>query len=444
MSNYGTLLFNKIIEQDDVAALKRHGLDKTHFVSDTDRKTFDFIEDYAAKNGGHAPSLEVVMTEIDSFIATRGVEDSYEYLTRKILNETAAHEFAPLYDQIPELFSDGQKDMSELLDNLTDKLQSIKIRTSVRDKVGHSLKLDTKETLAEYDKRKNGETSNRWSSGFDVIGDLVSGNMYVVMAESGRGKSATMQRVCVTLAKQGATVLDWSMEMTTYERLVRYYSYLSADDELNTYLLSQGRKVIGGFDTRKLREGTLSPEQEAQFTAYVTDLINALPGDIIIRGVDDGDFDKRDLRALEADILASKADVVLVDPFYYLDYEKNTSKTAGGDAAETSKKLRRMTGRLKVVTIAITQAEETETVRGDEERELSLPKRADVKKTKALLEDANMLIAVDTNYHQEIGIIGINKGRDGGEGTAEEIMYIPQYGIIKPLNEGIDVNQFGF
>lgn len=444
MSNYGTLLFNKVIEQDDVAALKRHGLDKSRFTSDTDRETFEFIEDYAAKNGGHAPSLEVVMTEIPSFIATRGVEDSYEYLTRKILNETAAHEFAPLYDQIANEFSDAQKDMPAFLDSLTNKLNEIKMRTDVREKVGHSLKLGTKETLAEYDKRKKGETSKRWKSGFDVIGEYVGGNIYCYMGKSGRGKSAIAMRECITLAKQGATVLDWSMEMTTYERLVRYYGYLSADDELNTYLLSQGRKVVGGFDTRKLREGRLSEAEEAQFIAYATDLINALPGDIIIRGVDDDDFDKRDLRALEADLLKTGAHVLLVDPFYYLDYEKNTSKTAGGDAAETSKGLRRLTGRLKVVTFPITQAEESDSETGGEEREVELPKRSEVKKTKALLEDANQLIAVDTNYHQEIGLIGINKGRDGGEGTSEEIMFIPQYGIIKPLNAGIDANQFGF
>src|SRR5699024_1971876 len=100
------------------------------------------------------------------------------------------------------------------------------------------------------------------------------------------------------------------------------------------------------------------------------------------------------------------------------DLEKNIGRTTGGDAANTSMRLRAMTGRLDVVTVAITQSD----VKGsdDEEenqvRELKLPSRDGVRKTTNLLDDAAVLIGIDSDYKQGLGIVGILKGRDGGEG----------------------------
>ncbi|MGN9387461.1 hypothetical protein, partial [Enterococcus faecium] len=96
-------------------------------------------------------------------------------------------------------------------------------------------------------------------------------------------------------------------------------------------------------------------------------LNTVLEGSITIRAIDDEDFIDRSVRALERDIVESEADVVIVDPAYYMDYEKNTSKTNGGDAAATSKALRKLAGRTKVVMHVITQAEEDDSEkRGDE------------------------------------------------------------------------------
>src|SRR5690554_15418 len=190
----------------------------------------------------------------------------------------------------------------------------------------------------------------------------------------------------------------------------------------------------------------MAHEFETAFRFFLDTINDELDGNIIVRGVDDPDFNNRSLRQLEADILQTKADVVVIDPFYYLDYEKNTSKTSGGDASETSKKLRRLTGTHQVVTIAITQADETKTNKDDDgERELELPNREDVKKTKSLLEDASTLIAIDTDYKQGRGLVGINKGRNGGEGDVVEILYIPQVGIVQELRVGEDtVKDFEF
>lgn len=218
--------------------------------------------------------------------------------------------------------------------------------------------------------------------------------------------------------------------------MVRLYTSISSRIGATVAELD-GVNLEAGFDSKEIRHGKLSEEFEEGFKTFLANINDILPGNIIVRGVDDDDFHRRDLRQLEVDIMETNADVVIVDPFYYLDYETNTSKTAGGDAAATSKALRRLAGKTGVVMFAITQADEVDNNEDEDgQRELRLPKRSEVKKTKALLEDAALLIAVDTDAKQGRGMIGINKGRDGGEGDSAEIIYMPQIGVIKEMETG--------
>lgn len=448
MSNYGTLLLSKVLETNDVQALARHNIGGDHFKLEADRKAYEFIRDYAEQNRGQAPSYAAVTEQVPEFFYIPEVSDSYGYLTRRLLNDAGAYELVSFINsgEIQTLFNEHQNNIPELIDKLTEKFDNIKYRTDVREKVGTDIKRDTSKFIEEYDSRKEGKSFKTWKSKFTNIGEYTSGNMYVGYGKSGRGKSVIFSVVeAVHLASQGANVLIWSMEMPWFEVLVRIYVEISGQKGVTSVNVG-GLDLNGGFDANDLRHGKMAEEFEGEFKSFL-DRINAeIPGNIIVRGVDDYDFNNRSLRQLEADILQTKADVVIVDPFYYLDYEKNTSKTAGGDAAETSKKLRRLTGTQKVVTIAITQADETKTARDDEgERELELPNREDVKKTKALLEDASMLIAIDTDYKQGRGLVGINKGRHGGEGEVVEILYIPQVGIVREIETGEDsVAQFDF
>lgn len=438
MSNYATMLFNKIIEQNDIQALDRMQLDVGLFNTQTDKDTYKFLEDFALKNAGKTPSYAAVVTELPSFNHIPGVEDSYEYLVGKIKNEKAASDFIAIYDGVSKTFADGQSDMDSYLSDLTDKISQIKIRTNVRKDVGESVKGSAQKVLDEYLKRKRGESAKRWTSSFSVVGEYTAGNVYVVFGKSGRGKSAVTIREVVHLAEQGANVLLWSMEMPFYDVMTRIYPILAADAGLYSKVIDEETHAVG-FDSRNLMAGALDDATEAQFIEFLTQVNASMAGNITVRGVDDDDFYDRSLKALESDIIETEADVVVLDPFYYLDYERNTSGTKGGDAAATSVKLRRLTGRHKVVTIALTQAEEKDQMEYDDgEREVSLPNRSDVKKTKALLEDASQLIAVDTNDIAMVGEVGLRKGRFGGEGTSEKILFLPRYGVIKSLVGAMD------
>lgn len=445
--NYGVLMLSKVIEQNDPNALLRFNITAEDLPTEGERKALRYITEYAEKHGGQAPTAEMVANEVPDFQPDFNIEANYDYLAEKLRKQAALREFVDIAEkELPERFSQAQDNPEELFSWLTEKVESLKIRTNVRSSIGTDIKKDTDKFKAEYENRKAGESFRIWRSKFEFInramGGYVSSNVYVIYGKSGRGKSAIALEEAINCAMQGANVLIWSMEMGWYEVLVRLYVSISASIGVTKANLD-GVDIEAGFNSRDVRQGKLSDEFESGFMEFLDKMNELIPGNIIVRAVDDEDFDSRKLRDLKADILETKADVVLIDPFYYLDYEKNTSKTAGGDAANTSMKLRRLAGQTKTTVFALTQAEEGEGK--DADSELKLPQRKDVKKTKALLEDAALLIAVDTNAEEGRGLIGLNKGRDGGEGKSAEIVYLPQFGVIKQLGgaEG-SADQFDF
>lgn len=446
---YGNLLLSKIIDENNIQALTKFGITAKDLPTEGDRQTLRFIADYAEANRGQAPSYAVVTAECPTFEYTPQVGDSYDFLAKEIKAFSAKQ---ALLEYVQGRFTaefNSERDGNKILDDLISEAQSIRMRTSVLTKVGTDIKRDGDKFHAEYGRRKSGESFRIWKSKFnfinDRIGGYVSSNVYTVYGKSGRGKSVITLEEALEAACQGANVLIWAMEMGWFEVLVRIYVSLSARQGITTANMD-GINLAAGFDSSELRYGKLSEEFEEAFVTFVDSLNEFIPGNITVRGVDDDDFSNRSLKALESDILQTKADVVVVDPFYYLDYEKNTSKTTGGDAANTSMKLRRLAGQTKTVIFAITQADEVSEDKNDDgNRELKLPERKDVKKTSALLEDAYLLIGVDTDGEQGRGIIGLNKGRDGGEGLVGEIVYIPQVGIVREMETGMAAAaQFNF
>ena len=437
---YASLLLNKVIENNDIPALTRYGITEQDFPTAAEKEAYRFVVDYAEANRGQAPSYATVATETE-FEYIPDVHDSYDFLTKEIKAYSAKQ---ALLEYVQGRFTsefNSERDGNKILDDLISEVERIKMRTRVRQTVGTNVKSDGDKFREEYARRKSGESFRIWKSKFRTInervGGYVSSNVYTVYGKSGRGKSVITLEEALEAACRGANVLIWAMEMGWFEVLVRIYVSLSARQGVTTARLD-GINLAAGFDSTELRYGKLSEEFESAFETFIDSLNDFIPGNITVRGVDDDDFGNRSLKALEADILHTKADVVVVDPFYYLDYEKNTSKTTGGDAAATSMKLRRLAGKTQTVIFAITQAEEGSDDKDDDgNRELKLPAREDVKKTKQLLEDAYLLIAVDTDGEQGRGLIGLNKGRDGGEGLTAEILYIPQVGIVKEPETGV-------
>ena len=450
--DYSKLFLNKIIQEGDITQLSRHNILLEDMHTDVDKETYKFIKRYSEKNNGEVPSYASVATEVDGYEYIPDVTDSYKYLAKEIKNYSAQVDLLKWFQKKDGEYSLFERALNELGVEeflkrwLPEQTESI-VRTKMsRDRVGVSVKEDGETFKKEYKKRKDGDSIRVWKSKFTCIGEYLSSNLYTVYGKSGRGKSVITLEEGVYAATQGARVLLWALEMGMYEVLVRVYVSLSGEQGRTTALID-GVSMESGFSSADLRKGEMPKEIEESFFEFLNTLNDTLEGEIIVRAVDDDDFEDRSIAALESDIINTEADFVIIDPFYYMDYERNTSKTIGGDATNTSNKLRRLAGKTETVIIAITQADETDTEKVDDVlgRELVIPLRNSVKKTKSLLEDAYLLIAVDTDYKQGRGIVAVNKGRDGGEGNVSEILYIPNYGIVKEMPRyEFDENEFEF
>ena len=436
-NNSGLLFLNKAIQSEDFNVFARYGIRDESFVSDADRKTYDFIKQYHEDNG-EMPSYAMVADSVPEFTYVPDITDKFEPLARGINNRKLGIEFNEFFNggKFQEIQEESGGNVETVIQEMNRGLESMRAKYANQRRVGRDLKKGADYYKEEYEKRKAGESAKTWESFMpyfnEEAGGYTAGNMYVFYGRSGRGKSAIVLREALNMAIQGATVLLWSLEMPAYEVMTRLYAQLSAVLEKTSVMINT-EMVTAGYDSRMMRNGEMTDELEKDMFDMLSHINDHIEGNIVIRGVDDRDFSKRDVDQLNSDIQSTGADVAIVDPMYYMDYEKNESQTSGGAAAATSVKLRRLAGSQEIVLMALTQAEEDENQSDSEVRELKLPQRKEVKKTKALLEDAAVLVAIDTDYKQSRGILGIQKGRNGGEGSTTELTYLPNYGLIEQL-----------
>lgn len=433
-NNHGTLFINKVIQSEDFGNFAKYDITEHSFVSEIDRKTYRFIKEYHDKYGD-MPSYATVSDGVSEFVYVPNITDRFEPLVDGIKDRKMAVEFNKLFGDDFENIQRESSTTEEIISQLTKRLDDIKLKNTNTRSVGKSAK-DTEAYLEEYRKRQSGESHKVWKSFMpginEATGGYASANFYVLFAKSGRGKSVFAIREALEAAMQGATVLYWALEMDFYSVMTRLYSMLSAKLG-KTKLTVNGEKVEAGFGTRDLRQGTLRQEFEESFEEMLATINDHLPGEVIVKGIDDPSFVNRSVDQFEADIRATNADMGIIDPLYLMSMETNKSKTAGGDAAETSKKIRMLSGLLDIPIIGITQSEEGDEKSGEGIRELKVPLRKEVKKSKAFLEDASTVIGIDSDYTQSRAVAGIVKGRNGGEGKTFELTYIPDYGVVDEL-----------
>lgn len=438
-------LLSKLVDANDISALDRFGITKEHFLTQVERDAHDFIRKHSAENRGQSPSYATLVENVPDFTYIPAVTDSYEYLARKLKEDAGKRALGTFLNDesgdITRLYGDIGKggDIDSFAEFLTRKVDEIRRSASVRSSIGMDIATQAGNFLTEYRARKAGLSFKIWPSRFPSVnvaigGGYYGGNMYTWYARSGRGKSIVTTEEAIESAFIGAVVIIYALEMGLYEWMARAFTSISARLGLQIADID-GVNYDAGFDNRAMLGGSLTEEMEAELETFVTRINTAIKGRIIVRAVDDPDFRDRSLRRLEADIREEGADVVVIDPIYYMDYEANTSKTAGGDVAATSKGLRRIAGSTGAVIHVITQAEENADEKNDDgTRELKPPKRAEIKKTKAVLEDATNVFGIDTLAHEGRGVIEIGKGRSGGEDTRIELLYLPNIGIVREPN----------
>ncbi|WP_340028939.1 AAA family ATPase [Paenibacillus sp. FSL H7-0940] len=373
------------------------------------------------------------------------VTDSFEYLAGELKDASGKRDFAeyinsPAFEQSYETLP-----TEAFINSLTDRLARIKMetRTGVLEKVGNSFSDLAVMFGHEYEQRKLGKSFKLWRTPFESlneeIGGLYSGDVYGIMAESGRGKTYLSAAIIDALLRQGANVLVKSYEVKWYSWMARLLSIATAHEEV----LTDERGVKVGVPNKGLLSGALDGDIESYVLEFATKINDYYPGNLILQAKGDGEL-TRTLDELDRELTEHpEIDVVVIDPFYGLAdvYGQNSNKTTGGAAEQAARRLEAIIGAHDVVGIYTIQAntEKQETEDGAV-REIKLPKRDQVKTTKAVLEIATNLFVFDAV--NGLGKIGIEKGRNGGEGIVIELLALMDYGVLREPDKRTQAGQF--
>ncbi|MEC0328746.1 DNA helicase [Paenibacillus macerans] len=451
MAVYGEQLLSKIVDAGDISALTKYGITRDDFATPGERQAYDFIVRYAQETGGGTPSYATVAAECPDITYIPNVTDSFEYLAGELKAAAAKREVLDrINGRLDE--STGRRGPSELADKFSQLSpadfgkylqalgESIVTKATIRKDIGATLTGLADAFLVEYRKRAAGKSYTLWKTPFptlnDEIGGFYSGDIYGIMAESGRGKTYLSEVFVDELLRQGAKVFVKSYEVKWYPWLSRLISIATARDGV---VKAEGLSDVG-LPNKALLSGKMDAELEPFMLETVARLNEYYPGELVLQAKGDANL-TRTLDELDRELhMRPDIDAVIIDPFYGLAdvYGRNANKTAGGAAEMAARRLETIIGAHDVVGIYTIQAqtERQETEEG-EHRAVKLPKRDQVKTTKAVLEIATNLFAFDAA--NGIGALGVEKGRNGGEGFTVELIALMDYGVLRELPNGAEI-----
>ncbi|RCX22895.1 replicative DNA helicase [Fontibacillus phaseoli] len=451
MPVHGEQLLSKTVDVGDISALTKYGITREDFETPGERQAYDFTVKYAQQNAGRAPSYVTLAAECPDITYIPDVSDSFEYLAGELKAAAAKREVLRKINGYTDEDS-GRKVPSELAEKfaqlapadfgkyLRELGESIEGKATVKRDIGASLLTLAGAFKTEYQKRKAGESYTLWKTPFATlnaeIGGLYSGDCYIIMAESGRGKTYLSEVFLDELLRQGAVVLAKSYEVKWYPLISRLISIATARDG--------AVKADGLGDVGLPNKAMLAGKMDAELESFMLDMVAKIneyyPGELILQAKGDANL-TRSLDELDRELhMRPDIDVVIIDPFYGLSdvYGRNANKTAGGAAEMAARRLETIIGAHDVVGIFTIQAqtERQETEEG-EHRAVKLPKRDQVKTTKAVLEIATNLFSFDAANGN--GALGVEKGRNGGEGFAIELVALMDYGVLRELPKGTEI-----
>lgn len=444
---YGQLFLSKVIDTGNVTAIKAHNITPADMPTDAERQALRFIRDYADANRGEAPSYDTVLVEVPDFEYIANAEADFAHSAKKLKEHSSlARTVDYLNGDFAKLIQNGNVD-NKAVEDLISTVERIKMESNTSSVMGRTLQQIKDDFRTEYLKREEGKSFKCWRTPFDSltqeIGGFYSGDVYGILGESGRGKSYLIARIADSLLRQGATVLWKSFEVKEFTSIARLVSIATAVDEL---LLDEiGRKV--GIPNKQILSGQLDEVVRDHFLEIIDTLDSYYEGTLYFQGKSGHEL-TRSLDELERELMTGQVDAVILDPFYGLTdvYGKNVNKTSGGAAEYAATRFENIIGDNDVVGIYAVQATvEKKQTDDDGARELKLPTRDQVKTSKRLLDIATNLISFDSVAKEGVAMLGVEKGRNGGEDFTLELMALFDCGVLKEFPTGeVAASQFDF
>jgi replicative DNA helicase len=438
--NFGELLLSKVVEQNDKKSLQIYGIKRHHFQTKAERAVYDFILDHIEKNGECPDYRTLVGNVSEDFTFMPDVRDSFESLANELKKYSSKVQVANVIEtKLKAKFEELSG--PDFLKWMKETAEGIEADTGIVKGIGKSVVEMQMEMKEEYEARKEGKNFKTYKTPFPLINKEIGGlsvtDIYGVFAESGRGKSYLMIVLIDELLRQGANVLVKSYELRAYSWLSRLLSVITAREGL----ITNERQEKIGLANKKILSAKLEGDEEKYFLHTLGKLNEYYPGKLILQAKGDKQL-SRTLDDLERELIQHpEIDVVVLDPFYGLSdvtNGRNANKTAGGAAEGAARRFEVLVGEHQVIGLYAVQATIEKAKNEEGKRELKMPKRDQIKTTKALLDICTVLLGWDSA--DGLGLLGIEKGRNGGEDVTVEMIAMMDHGVIREPGEGVDLS----
>src|SRR5699024_9642184 len=297
--NYGESFLSKLLDKGNTLPITEYGINENDFETKSEKRVYNFITSYAKENGGRTPDFRTVIEYEPDFYYREDESNTFAFMAKELKSNTARRMIVEMFNGNPnERGVKTKETVEEIVNNydgndaikhLISGLESIRMRTSVRNEVGTIVNKETQAYLDELKDRAAGKTLKIWRSKFPsmnkAIAGFFSGNMYTWFGRSGRGKSVFVMEEALESAMQGANVLIWAMEMSRFEFMSRVFASLSARKGVSNATID-GIDYEVGFENRSLLSGNITDDWLERFELFLAELNDFVPGNIILRAAD--------------------------------------------------------------------------------------------------------------------------------------------------------------
>ena len=94
----GEMFLSKVVTENDVKALSRHGLYASHFQTNIEKRAYDFILDFARSNEGNAPSYATLIDAVPEFDYYPDATDSFTFYGKQLKTSKYQNEMAEFFN----------------------------------------------------------------------------------------------------------------------------------------------------------------------------------------------------------------------------------------------------------------------------------------------------------------------------------------------------------
>lgn len=388
-----------------------------------DKKAYLFIKDYT-KQYGEVPPAEAVVAECENFDYDADVQENINYLVKAVKNNSAKQRaMLFLKNELEDKFSELQG--MTFIKWMAEESTALYNTACAESGLGTNYATNGQERLENYKNRKENRTGmfiptpyptlNKWLGGGTELSDYVLLNAY-----TNRGKSWIASQFGLCAWKASFGVLHYSPELSREQQEDRL-------DTLNGHFSNMALKMGNLYDEDKF-ESYLEQFNEENETPYIIKTMGDMP-----KGLS--------LEVIEADLQANpNIKMVIIDGFNLMTHKGNKGSSNRDNMSNTSRALRQLFGKYKVVGIVVHQtptSAEKENQGKDESgaRIVKPPEIHQYSETIAVVQDACTVLTFD--QYDGCGKMKLAKSRTDGVGNELELQVDFNRGYIREV-EAVD------